>query len=78
MGELILRVKEADGEKTIEKDSTGRLELITEYDRHFVNEALRRRLCARTRGFSIPLHAAGGARRPAFSWEEAQALRLWR
>jgi hypothetical protein len=39
MGVVILRVKDADGEKTIEQDSTGRLELITEYDRHFVIEA---------------------------------------
>ena len=39
MGERILRVTDADGVKTIEKDSTRRFELITEYDRHFVNEA---------------------------------------
>ena len=40
MGEVILRVKNSFGEEmTIEKDSTGRLELITPFDRRFVTQA---------------------------------------
>jgi len=40
MGVVIRRFKNSLGdETTIEKDSTGRLELITEFERRFVTEA---------------------------------------
>jgi hypothetical protein len=61
-------------ELTIEKDSaTGRLELITEFDRRFVTEAYVNSLARADRGLS--LHAADGARWPAFSREETVARR---
>ncbi|MGA2005692.1 MAG: hypothetical protein ABSG70_20115 [Terriglobales bacterium] len=54
MDKVLFRVKDADGvEKTIvEEDSTGRFELITEYDRRPVSEAYVHSL-ARANGFSL-------------------------
>ncbi len=52
MGVVILKFKNSLGdETTIEKDSTGRLELITEFERRFVTEAEVNRL-ARAAGVS--------------------------
>jgi hypothetical protein len=63
MGEVILRVRNAAGEElTIEKDSaTGRLELITEFDRRFATEAYVNSL-ARAAGVShsMPPMVQGG------------------
>jgi hypothetical protein len=64
MGKVILRFKNSAGdETTVEKDATGRLELITEFDRRFVTEAEAYRL-ARAAGVSLsnskPPTAQGG------------------